>query len=369
MIKHHPVYFALAAQLFACGAGQITDQSGGGALGGSTSSSAGGSTSDPASGGVATTNGGSGTTANGGSGTTGDGGSSTGDGGSSTTSNGGAATTGNGGQSSSANGGATGIGSGGTCATDALPAVVQSMLTNKCVACHGSVPITGVPSLVTYADLTRAAASDAAKTNAEVALARIQNSASPMPPAPGASATAAEVAALSQFISAGYPKASCPTGGSGGSASTGGAGAVDPLSAAPTCTSNTRWTQGNEGSASMNPGEACINCHKTTGGEGPSFSIAGTVYPTGHEPDLCNSKVGTSGAQVVIVGADGQTVTLTPNSAGNFSLRTSIKTPYQAKVTFQGRERLMLSAQTSGDCNSCHTQTGANGAPGRVTVP
>lgn len=348
MIKLHPVYLALSALMFACGAGQITDAPGAVGQGGTSSNpSSGGSNSNPSDGGSSVN--------------PGSGGTSSADGGSSTT--------GSGGDPSGANGGTTSSsGTGGACVTDALPATVQSMLTNKCVACHGTVPLSGAPSLVSYADLTRVAASDASKTNAEVALARIQNNASPMPPAPGASATAGEIAALSQFISDGYPKASCPTGG-GGATGTGGAGTVDPLSAAPTCTSNTRWTQGNEGSASMNPGEACINCHKTTGGEGPTFSIAGTVYPTGHEPDLCNSKVGTSGAQIVIVAADGQTVTLTPNSAGNFSLRTSIKTPYQAKVTFQGRERLMLSAQMSGDCNSCHTQDGTNGAPGRVTVP
>ena len=119
----------------------------------------------------------------------------------------------------------------------------------------------------------------------------------------------------------------------------------------------------------MNPGTACISCHKTTGGEGPVFSIAGTVYPTGHEPDLCNSKVGTDGARIVITDADGKTLTLTPNGAGNFSSEAQVKLPFQAKVTYQGRERLMLTAQTSGDCNSCHTQTGTNMAPGRITVP
>jgi predicted CXXCH cytochrome family protein len=25
--------------------------------------------------------------------------------------------------------------------------------------------------------------------------------------------------------------------------------------------------------------------------------------------------------------------------------------------------------QTTGDCNSCHTQSGANGAPGRILLP
>jgi hypothetical protein len=79
--------------------------------------------------------------------------------------------------------------------------------------------------------------------------------------------------------------------------------------------------------------------------------------------------IGTAGARVVIIGADGKMVTLTPDAVGNFSSNTALKTPFQAKVTYQGRERLMLSAQTSGDCNSCHTQNGATAAPGRITVP
>jgi mono/diheme cytochrome c family protein len=43
--------------------------------------------------------------------------------------------------------------------------------------------------------------------------------------------------------------------------------------------------------------------------------------------------------------------------------------PFTAKVTYKGRERAMAAVQTSGDCSSCHTQTGTNGAPGRITLP
>ena len=32
-------------------------------------------------------------------------------------------------------------------------------------------------------------------------------------------------------------------------------------------------------------------------------------------------------------------------------------------------ERAMVAAQTSGDCNSCHTLAGTNGAPGRIMLP
>ncbi|HET7545886.1 MAG TPA: hypothetical protein VFK05_38725 [Polyangiaceae bacterium] len=274
------------------------------------------------------------------------------------------------------------------CSVDALPAEVQAMLTSKCATCHGAVPTTGLPSLVSYANLTAASKGDPSKTNAVVALARIQSTTTPMPPAPGTRATASEIAALQSFISQGYPKAMCATGSggatgtagataaSGGAAgmtgtvgTSGGAPGMDPLSAPATCTSKSSWSNGNRGSSSMNPGLSCISCHKTQGGEAPTFSIAGTVYPTGHEPDLCNSKVGSDGARIVITGADGKVLTITPNSVGNFSSMMQVKTPFQAKVTYQGRERSMLTAQSNGDCNSCHTQNGTNMAPGRITVP
>jgi len=251
------------------------------------------------------------------------------------------------------------------------------MLANKCATCHGSTPLSGLPSLVSYANLTAPSKSDPNKTNAVVALARIQSTTSPMPPAPGAPVAAADISALQDFISLGYPKPSCPsgtggTGGAGGSSGSGsggtaGAMGMDPLLASPTCTSMTSWTRGNQGSSSMNPGMACISCHSS--GEGPRFSIAGTVYPTGHEPDRCNSSVGTAGARIVIIGADGKMLTLTPDAVGNFSSNTVVKTPFQAKVTYQGRERLMVTAQSSGDCNSCHSQNGSMNAPGRITVP
>ena len=341
--------------------GAVTDEGGGfmnGAAGsgaaataaaGGTSSAAGGTSS--ASGGSAS--GGLGASA-GGSVVAGGGASSSGGG---AFSSGGASTSG---------GGAAG----GACSQAVLPAAVQTMLTNKCVSCHGSTPLAGLPSLSSYADLTAPSKSDPSKTYAVVMLARIQSTSIPMPPAPGAPVAATDISALQDFISQGYPKPSCPTGtgGTTGMGGSGGAAPSDPLGAMPVCTSKTNWTGGNRGSASMNPGAACINCHSKDG-EAPKFSIAGTLYPTGHEPDLCNGVNGTQGAQIVIIGADGKMVTLTPNAAGNFSSNAAIKTPYQAKVTYMGRERIMAGMQTSGDCNSCHTQNGSSNAPGRITLP
>jgi hypothetical protein len=57
------------------------------------------------------------------------------------------------------------------------------------------------------------------------------------------------------------------------------------------------------------------------------------------------------------------------NSVGNFYSTGSIATPFDAKVLNGSKERDMVAAQTSGDCNSCHTEQGANGAPGRIMPP
>ncbi len=143
----------------------------------------------------------------------------------------------------------------------------------------------------------------------------------------------------------------------------------DPLNAAPTCTSNTNWLLGDRGSQLMNPGIACIACHVTER-RAPQFSVGGTVYPTGHEPDRCNGINGvTSGVTVDVTDSTGNTVTLTVNRAGNFFYEGALTPPLTASVSYQGRTRRMLTAQPSGDCNLCHTQNGDSSAPGRITVP
>lgn len=139
----------------------------------------------------------------------------------------------------------------------------------------------------------------------------------------------------------------------------------DPLNAAAKCTSNKTWTGGDRGSQLMHPGGACITCHKTDR-RAPTLTIAGTVFPSGHEPDDCN---GAAGAKVVITDANGKVTTLTTNTAGNFYATAAIAMPFTAKVTFNGKERAMVASQTDGNCNSCHTQNGANNAPGRITLP
>lgn len=114
----------------------------------------------------------------------------------------------------------------------------------------------------------------------------------------------------------------------------------------------------------MKPGGECISCHDQ--GEGPRYALAGTVMGATNDDVNCD---GVDAVSVVITGSDGQSVTLKSNAAGNFFSRSSVAMPYTAKVVRNGKESAMSSAQTVGDCNTCHAATGKNGAPGRVLAP
>ena len=119
--------------------------------------------------------------------------------------------------------------------------------------------------------------------------------------------------------------------------------------------------------ATMSPGLGCVSCHASTGAK--KLNVAGTVYPTLHEPDLC---IGASmGLQVVITDAQGTAHTLSVNGSGNFydDGLLAFPTPYTAKVVGPNGSIPMVTPQTSGDCNSCHTSAGAQGAAGRIVGP
>jgi len=174
------------------------------------------------------------------------------------------------------------------------------------------------------------------------------------------------------------------TGGTGTSGTSGtsgtdaGADALPPDNtdyATPVqCTSATQWTQGNHGSADMQPGSACRSCHVVGGSAGSkSWDIAGTVYATAHEPDDCNG-ASAAGVTVVITDAKGGVTSLPVNGVGNFYHNdlfgfAALPKPYTAKVVSGGKTRAMIGAQTEGDCNKCHSETGTSLAPGRIMLP
>jgi hypothetical protein len=236
-----------------------------------------------------------------------------------------------------------------------LPCDVAQMLANSCASCHG-IPLSGgAPNeLTSYAQLMAPSRTDPTLTVAQLSVQRMKDTKTPMPPG---GAAAADLAVLEGWLTAGTPAGTCTTTVAGNGVYNG-----------PTvCTSGSYSTRGNGGG--MRPGEACINCHAQ--GEGPRFAIAGTVYPTAHEPDDCVGSPSSAGISVVVTDATGAVTTLKVSSSGNFysSGRGRITPPYTAKVVSGGKTRVMVSAQTNGDCNACHTVGGTSGAPGRIVAP
>jgi len=141
-------------------------------------------------------------------------------------------------------------------------------------------------------------------------------------------------------------------------------GAPDPS----LCATKAVWSHGNSESPMMHPGWACIDCHSN--GEGPRYTIAGTVFPKYNELDDCNGSNGASGGlSVVITDKNGASFSLAVNSVGNFYTRQAIAMPFTAKVMSATGEIAMNTPQSIGDCNSCHAQTGNSGAPGRIVAP
>ena len=158
-------------------------------------------------------------------------------------------------------------------------------------------------------------------------------------------------------------------GEAGGSAPT-----PDPFAGPAVCSSGQLRSINESESPEMGPGRVCVSCHAdsnaaTGENDAPIFAFAGTVYPTAHEPIDCIGS-GSEGAEIEITDAEGRVFKALANHSGNFyDDPREFAYPYRAKVRFQGRERVMVTAQAIGDCNVCHTEVGAEAAPGRILLP
>ena len=267
---------------------------------------------------------------------------------------------------------------GGVFASDGLPCAVADLLASACLRCHGAPPSMGAPmSLLTYDDLVARWDEDPTRTIAEVALERMKATESPMPP--DGSLPPSAIAGFEAWVRAGSPRSSCaaPNAPSVPDApDAGGSSPVVPVDAGALadggtasdpsgCTSGTTWTSSTPPSALMAPGRSCLGCHARSGG--PSLTLAGTVYPSLHEPDDC-AGTGTN-VSVVIVDATGKSHAVPVNAAGNFLRVTGLPMPYTARVVSGTKVRTMATPQTSGDCNGCHSQDGGGQAPGRIVAP
>lgn len=243
-----------------------------------------------------------------------------------------------------------------------LPCDVAGVLASYCVSCHGASLAGNAPvHLTSLDDLKALSSTEPGQTLGELSVARMRDDLQPMPPA-GARVPDADVQAFETWVQAGMPAGECAT-----------SNADTAFSGPVVCTTGAHWTQGNRESPEMHPGAACIDCHTVgVGGErGPRFDIAGTLYATGHEPNDCKGVNGNvEAAKIEVTDSRGKVVVLSVNRSGNFFEEPSnLSFPITARVLYQGRSRAMLSPQMSGDCNSCHTEGGSDGAPGRIALP
>jgi hypothetical protein len=258
-----------------------------------------------------------------------------------------------------------------------LPCEIDDLLERRCRSCHSDPPASGPMPLVSRDHLLAAAPSDGTKTVGERALERMMDPVAPMPPAPGTPASAEEIAMMQAWIVAGSPAEDC---GGGGSSESGGEPEPNPFDAEPMCSSGRFWGDDDDGDPRMHPGRDCLSCHDEERADDPDdddipdLLIAGTIYPTGHEPNDC---IGASSVDLrVIVQSmvSAEEVTLEPNSSGNFLLHRSqapagFEAPFQVKLVEGDAERIMPIAAPHGACNRCHTQDGTMDAPGRIVQP
>lgn len=244
-----------------------------------------------------------------------------------------------------------------------LPCDVATLIQAQCVSCHSNPPTSSAPMpLVAREDFL--AVRTGGKTAGQLSVERMKSTVAPMPPGV-TPPSASDTSILETWVNAGMPAGSCESNNDGPRP-------IDPNTPA-TCSSKNYWLLGDHDSPDMHPGRACIQCH-TDRREGPSLKIAGTVYPSVHEPDDCNSGGDDDPtlAVVEIIDANGKSTNFTPRASGNFSdwrKTTSITFPIRARVHYKDKTRVMATAVTTGDCNSCHTQYGAENAPGRIVLP
>jgi hypothetical protein len=137
------------------------------------------------------------------------------------------------------------------------------------------------------------------------------------------------------------------------------------------CHSEEIWTYQDKDSPLMNPGRSCVQCHADENDEfhAPFYKVGGTVMQDLHDADDCRGA-----AQQIVIVTDGlgNEHQMRTNTAGNFWLDADVELvpPFSARIIdTEGRQRVKQVPVDSGDCASCHTAEGDQGAPGRLTPP
>jgi hypothetical protein len=235
-----------------------------------------------------------------------------------------------------------------------LPCDVATVLASKCTSCHSDPPINNsLAGLMTHADLLATAKEDPTKNEAQLSLVRMQNTASPMPPAAlNAPPTASDISTLQSWISAGYPTGSC--GSDGGT----------PIEAGPSIVvfdvfQGKPFAPGT-GSNSHNAGQDCMRCHAGGGDDAPKFSLGGTIY------DLTGNPVG--GAEIRVADQNGAAFSVYSGSNGTFHSSTTFSASAHVGARTATTANTMISLLSYGGCSKCHG-TGAGFTTIAVHVP
>lgn len=216
-----------------------------------------------------------------------------------------------------------------------LPCNVQAMLAAKCTSCHSDPPVNGsLSGLVTIGDLMATAREDPTKNEAQLSLIRMQSTTSPMPPANvNNPVTSAELAAFQSWVNGNY-QGSCADAG--------------PPPPPPTnvFTGAPGFVATVAGST-HNAGQNCMGgCHDH------GFTFAGTLTD--------GQGNGVAGAEVRLVDANNNAISVHTGSNGNFHSSTPWAAPAHVGVRNATNVALMVTAlqASNGGCNGCHATGG-----------
>ena len=114
----------------------------------------------------------------------------------------------------------------------------------------------------------------------------------------------------------------------------------------------------------MVPGENCLTCH-SPGGGATAYAVAGTVYPRADSSDFD----GIANITVTVTGADGKTVSMLSNSAGNFFAEGAVEFPIDVFSAIGNDGRVSMEPNSlTGACGSCHEALPDKGADGRILI-
>lgn len=238
-----------------------------------------------------------------------------------------------------------------------LPCDVQALLAASCNECHTTPTVGGAPfPLLSHADVK------AASTRA---LLRMQ--AGTMPPAPRPVVPAYAIAQFAAWIDAGFPTTGACTPAPDAGSPDGGADAGVPT----TCASGVFYNQLTEPPGElMNPGMSCPTCHAANALAYVAFQYAGTVMVAPHEKNACKPPASFDGGTVEVLFLDGGLFwKWDVNASGSFKTLDAGPSPYVARLSKNGQSKSSQTPHTSGDCNTCHSEQGSNGASGRLTFP